>query len=89
MLFLDMSKQAAKFLKALPAKRFKQLGVKILELLQNPTPNDYSKLKGYDALYRVDVGEYRVVYEFDKARLSVLLVDQRNDDAVYKALKNK
>ena len=85
MLSLDMSKQAVKFLKELPAKQFKQLGVKILELLQNPTPNDYSKPKGYESLYRVDVGEYRIVYEFDKLFLNVLLVDHRNDDAVYKA----
>jgi mRNA interferase RelE/StbE len=46
-------------------------------------------LKGYPGLYRVDSGEYRIVYRFDVEAdvIQILLVGKRNDDEVYKQLK--
>ncbi len=83
-----MTRDAYKFLEDLQAKQFRQVTMKALSLLNDPSPSDSSALKGYD-YYRVDVGEYRIVYRFDEDIVSLALIGKRNDDEVYKALKRK
>jgi mRNA interferase RelE/StbE len=85
---LDMTRDAYKFLGDLQAKQFRQVGQKMLALMLDPTPPDASQLRGYD-YYRVDVGEYRIIYKFDENTVYVILIAKRNDDEVYKALKRK
>ena len=57
-------------------------------IMSEPYPNDSKKLIGYD-FYRVDVGEYRVIYAVHHDELHIVLIGKRNDDQVYKALKHK
>lgn len=60
----------------------------IVYLMKNPYPNDSKKLKGYD-FYRIDVGEYRVVYKvIEGSVLCVPIAGKRNDSDVYRRLKN-
>ncbi len=87
MLVLKPSRVAVKFIEDLPAKQFRQAWLKVLDLLANPYPTDTSKLQGYD-YYRVDFGEYRIVYQvIEETTLELILIGKRNDDAVYKPLK--
>ncbi|MBS1990372.1 MAG: type II toxin-antitoxin system RelE/ParE family toxin [Cyanobacteria bacterium SZAS LIN-3] len=86
---LNLTKEAHDFIRALEAKQFKQVMGKILALLSDPAPADSSPLKGYEGLLRVDMGEHRIVYRFDEKAVSVLVVDKRNDDEVYKKLARK
>jgi len=86
---LSLTKEAYDFIRCLDAKQFKQVLGKILSLLSEPVPADSSSLKGYENLYRVDIGEHRIVYRFDDKSVSVLVVDKRNDDEVYKKLARK
>jgi len=87
MLVLKPSKAAVRFIQDLPAKQFRQIWLKVLGLLTEPFPNDSSKLQGYD-FYRVDFGEYRIIYQVvDNTTLDLILIGKRNDDAVYKQLK--
>ena len=58
---LDLSRQSRRFLETLPAKQLRQVVLKILQLGTNAYPQDSKKLAGYD-YWRVDVGEYRVIY---------------------------
>lgn len=51
----------------------------------DPRPHDSRTLRGYPYL-RLDVGEYRVVYEISSVCIAVLLVGKRNDDEVYREL---
>lgn len=53
-----------------------------------PLPTDSEQLSAYQGLYRVDSGEYRIVYRYfpDRDLIEVILVGKRNDD-VYKRLK--
>ncbi len=69
-------------------KHSKQVATKITELRINPYTQDSLKLKGYD-FYRVDTGEYRVVYSVEAEILEILLIEKRNDDEVYKKLRRK
>jgi mRNA interferase RelE/StbE len=88
MLRINLSRQATKRLKKLPAKHARQVATKITELKTNPYPQDSIKLKGY-SYHRVDIGEYRIVYLVEEQILEILLIEKRNDDEVYKQLKRK
>jgi len=77
------------FLQGLQPKIVAQIAKKILALNMEPLPADSKKLAGYSDLYRVSIGEYRIVYRFlvDEDLVEVILVGKRNDDEVYKQLK--
>jgi mRNA interferase RelE/StbE len=86
---LDVTRDAYKFLEDLKmAKQFRQVTMKLLALLADPQPADAEKLRGYD-YYRVDVGEYRIVYRYDDTTVYIIVVAKRNDDEVYKQLARK
>ncbi len=61
-LALRIIKSARKDLVDLQPKFFKQVMTKILQLAENSTPQDCKQLKGYPGVYRVDQGEYRILY---------------------------
>lgn len=88
MLNVNLSRQVTKRFKKFPDKHAKQIATKIIELKTNPYPQDSIKLKGY-SYYRVDIGEYRIVYQVEGEILEILLIEKRNDDEVYKQLKRK
>ena len=84
---IDITKSAGKFIKKLPAKQYRQVVSTILSLRENPTPHDSAQLIGYSEYYRVDIGEFRIVYRFDKETVYIAIVGKRNDDEVYKRFK--
>ena len=84
---LNMDRDAIKYLQDLDAKQSKQVASKMLSLMANPTPGDYSQLKG-SSYSRVDSGEYRIVYRFDAENVYVVLIGKPNDE-VYEKLKRK
>jgi mRNA interferase RelE/StbE len=88
MLKLDLSNEAMRLVETLAGKQYKQVVGTMIGLLKEPTPHDSRALVGYP-YRRVDVGEYRIVYDVQADTLRVLVVEKRNDDAVYKALKRK
>lgn len=87
MLEIDFLKPANKFLKRLPIKHKKQVIQKVLELATNSTPNDSSTMKGFPGYYRVDIGEYRIIYQFSTVVLIIAIIGKRNDDEVYRKFK--
>jgi mRNA interferase RelE/StbE len=88
MLKIELTKRADKFIDSLPAKQKRQITAKIIELRSNPRPHDSKPLKGYDQMWRADIGEYRIVYFVrDSVLLVICLVGKRNDDDIYKQLK--
>ena len=74
----DMSKLAK------PVK--KRVDAVILDLGNNPRPHGCKKLTGYQNLYRIRVGDWRVVYEAMDARreIEIQIVANRRD--VYRRL---
>jgi mRNA interferase RelE/StbE len=85
---LRIARSAEKELFDLPNKQFKQVAVKIFSLQGNPRPQDCKSLKGYEGGYRVDQGEYRILYTINDEiqMVDVFRVGKRNDDEVYKNL---
>ena len=85
---LDGLETVLDFLKGLRPKIAAQIAKKVLSLNLDPLPNDSKQLKGYANFYRVDSGEYRIVYQFlpKQDLVKIILVGKRNDDDVYKKL---
>lgn len=89
MLKINISKDAAKFIKKLSAKHQKQIALKINELRIKAGSRDSKQLSGSPYL-RADVGEYRIIYEIeDGILLLIILVGKRNDGNVCKKLSRK
>ena len=85
---LRIAKTAEKDLLKLQPKQYKQVVSKILSLQGNPRPQNYKSLKGYEGGYRVDQGEYRVLYTIDDENklVDVFRAGKRNDDEIYQNL---
>ena len=52
----------------------------------DPFPNDVKKLKNTE-YYRVDIGEYRLVYYVENDIIYFAVFGKRNDGGVYKKFK--
>jgi mRNA interferase RelE/StbE len=77
------------FLNGLQPKIGAQIAKQVLALNVDPLPADSEQLSGYQGFYRVDSGEYRIVYRFfsEQDLVEVILLGRRNDDDAYKRLK--
>lgn len=90
--WLSIDKSVLKELQKFPAKQYKQVVTKLLSLAVDPKPQDSKALKGVDGGYRVDQGEYRILYyliepEDDQAgQVQIFRVGKRNDNEVYRNL---
>ena len=58
----------------------------ILALADNPRPPGCVKLSGPSDLWRIRVGEYRVVYEIRDCQLTVLIVGVAHRREIYRNL---
>lgn len=89
MILLDLKPKAAKFIEKLPPKHKRQIKDYILDLQQNPLPQDVRPLTGFFPYMRADVGEYRIIYKYEEEQnlVTVVLVGKRNDGEVYRIAK--
>jgi mRNA interferase RelE/StbE len=83
---LDGLGSVLEFLRGLTPKISNQIAKKVLALNLDPRPANSKSLKGYPGFYRVDSGEYRIIYRFvpEDDLVEIILVGKRNDDEVYK-----
>lgn len=75
---------AAKEFRKLPAELKQRLRKAINKLSQEPRPAGVTKLKGDDRLYRIRIGNYRVVYKIDDEIKVVLITRIRHRRDVYR-----
>ncbi len=83
---LIIEHSARKSLKNIQPKFIQQIVFKIFTLQDNPFPQDYKKLKGFEDSYRVDQGEYRILYIVENDKIRVFKIGKSNYDEVYKNL---
>ncbi|MCM1057970.1 MAG: type II toxin-antitoxin system RelE/ParE family toxin [Firmicutes bacterium] len=76
-----IKKKAKKFIDKLPLNEKKRV-VSAIERL--PNGEDIKKLKGHDELFRLRVGDYRILYSVDNGKLVVYIVDVGNRGEIYK-----
>lgn len=77
---LVVKKQAKKFIDGLPMPDRKRIAEALRKL---PDDGDIKKLQGHDALYRLRVGAYRIIYTVDNGELVVVVVDAGNRGQIY------
>lgn len=56
----------------------------IAALADNPRPVGYRKMVGSSDLYRIRVGDWRVVYEIRDEQLVVLIIDAAHRKDIYR-----
>lgn len=83
---LVLNKPVLKELDQLPPKQYRQVVSTILDLLAEPCPH-YSKALEGTPYRRLALGEYRVVYRTDEEHVYLVVAGKRNDDEVYRSLK--
>lgn len=79
-------RDAEKVLRRLPRPLQQRLGAEIDALASNPRPQSCKKLKGYDDLYRVRVGDWRIIYAVRDAQLLIVVVEVGPRSGVYQNL---
>ncbi|MBC7890732.1 MAG: type II toxin-antitoxin system RelE/ParE family toxin [Sphingobacteriaceae bacterium] len=75
---------AVRDLKKLSVDVQKKLGKKIDSLAANPRPEGCVKLSDSKDLYRIRVGDYRVIYKIYDAKLVVLIVEAGHRREIYR-----
>src|SRR5262245_50272657 len=81
---VEISRPAYKQLDGLPPKLARRIAKKINSLETNPRPHGVEKLEGEVDLYRVRVGDYRVIYSIEDERLLVLVIRIGDRKDVYR-----
>jgi len=75
------ARSARKELQALPRSLAKRTLEKVESLASNPRPSGSRKLRGRSNLWRIRVGEYRVIYSIDddKGVVDVSVIRHRSE----------
>jgi mRNA interferase RelE/StbE len=80
-----LSRRAEKFLAELrDAKLYSRLRAAIDDLEQNARPSGCLKLAGEPDLYRIRVGDYRIIYQVSDPRLTVLVLSIAHRREIYR-----
>ena len=78
MLDVYYSNQTSKFLKKIDQILLKRILDKIEILRKIPIIPDSKRVEGYkEKVFRVRVGDYRILYEFDNKSLGIVKIDKR------------
>ncbi|MBI4321529.1 MAG: type II toxin-antitoxin system RelE/ParE family toxin [Chloroflexi bacterium] len=77
---------AEKQIDNLPDQTAKRIQAAIVALAQNPRPPGCKKLRAQPPLYRIRVGDYRVVYDVDDQAQTVLVLHIKHRKHVYRDL---
>ena len=81
---LTTARPADRDLRRLDGKIQRQVSAKIVSLAENPRPQDVKLLHGPDRIYRVDSGEYRILYTIDDDKQSVVILHVKNRREAYR-----
>lgn len=71
---VEIADTALKALRKLPVRDAARIDGAILALAKTPRPRGVKRLQGQPDLYRVRVGDYRILYAIRDNRLLVLVV---------------
>lgn len=71
---IHIKSSAQKELDALEIRLFQRIDAKILALADNPRPPGCKKLQGSRDLWRIRVGDYRVVYRIEETATKALTI---------------
>lgn len=79
-----LSRHAEKFLEAMGSKDYKIVSRHIDLLKSDAHPHGSIKLKGSDNLYRLRVGNFRIIYEPNEKEVKIFVLDIGDRKNIYK-----
>ena len=78
------ARSARQELEALPRRVAERILTRIETLAETPRPRGCRKLQGPSQLWRIRVGEYRVIYAIDDSKRTVDIVVIRHRNEAYR-----
>jgi mRNA interferase RelE/StbE len=79
-------RKAEKILKRLDGDDLERIPRAIRGLASDPRPAGVKKLTGYDNLYRIRVGDWRIIYAIEDDRLIILVLEISTRGGAYREL---
>ncbi|MDR0738216.1 MAG: type II toxin-antitoxin system RelE/ParE family toxin [Prevotellaceae bacterium] len=83
---IHIKKKAEKQLAALPLNVANRIVAVIDGLATNPRPASNTKLQGYTNVYRIRIGNYRIIYSVEDAILMIEVIKIGHRQSVYRRL---
>ena len=83
---IDFKPSVHKDFRRLPKSVVKRVMKRIEKLRDEPLPRGVEGLEGAKRLYRIRVGDYRIVYEVDTQARKMMILYVRHRREVYRAL---
>ncbi len=83
---VELKPSVHKDFRRLPKSVVQRAMRRIEELGENPFPQGVEKLEGAQQLYRLRLGNYRIVYEVDTRARRITVIYIRHRREVYRAL---
>jgi mRNA interferase RelE/StbE len=83
---ITLKPSVEKDLRKLPSTMLPRILNRLEDLKVEPLPSQAIKLSGTDSLYRIRVGDYRIVYEVDTPVKRILIQYIRHRREVYRDL---
>jgi mRNA interferase RelE/StbE len=78
------ARSARQELEALPRRVAERILIRIETLAETPRPRGCRKLQGPSQLWRIRVGEYRVIYAIDDSKHTVDIIVIRHRNEAYR-----
>ena len=79
-----ISQTAAKQLRKLPQEDQERVAAKASSLATDPRPAGTHKLRGYEDVWRVRVGPYRILYSVADAEVIVIVLKVGHRSSIYR-----
>ena len=70
-----IDRQPKKVMRRLPRSLRQRIDRAIRSLVEDPRPPGCKALVGYDSIYRIRVGDWRISYAIEEDRLIILVVE--------------
>jgi len=81
---VEFTARAVRDLRAIARADQERIAKRIDGLAENPRPYGVRKLEGEDGLYRIRVGDFRIIYLIEDRRLVVVVIRIGNRRDVYR-----
>ena len=81
---IEISSSAEKQLRKLPRKEQERIVQAILPLSREPLPRGSRKLSGYEDVFRIRIGRYRILYSVSSRKLVIIILKIGHRRDVYR-----
>jgi mRNA interferase RelE/StbE len=81
---VELLPSAARALEKLPTSMQRRIARRIDRLVDEPRPRGAEKVRGAADIWRIRIGDYRILYQVDDDRLVVLVIKLGHRSRIYR-----